>query len=178
MPGFDEALLKTHFALYEGYVKNTNALIAELGEMGRAGKGFGCRVGTAPPFRLGVQRDAAPRALFREPRRQGPSRPIPPSERRSFAISVPTPRGKPTSRTPARHAGSVGPHSWSTGGRAASSTRWIAEHDGGHLAACPVVLIMDVFEHAFITQYGLKRADYVEAFMKNVNWAAAAKRLG
>ena len=36
---------------------------------------------------------------------------------------------------------------------------------------------MDVFEHAFMVDYGLKRADYVESFMKNVNWEAVAARL-
>ena len=32
---------------------------------------------------------------------------------------------------------------------------------------------MDVFEHAFMVDYGLKRADYVAAFFRNVDWAAA-----
>jgi Fe-Mn family superoxide dismutase len=36
---------------------------------------------------------------------------------------------------------------------------------------------MDVFEHAFITDYGLKRADYIEAFFKNINWNAVESRL-
>jgi Fe-Mn family superoxide dismutase len=36
---------------------------------------------------------------------------------------------------------------------------------------------MDVFEHAFMIDYGLKRADYIEAFFKNIDWAAAEARL-
>jgi Fe-Mn family superoxide dismutase len=39
------------------------------------------------------------------------------------------------------------------------------------------ILIMDVFEHAFMIDYGLKRADYIEAFFKNLNWEAAESRL-
>jgi len=35
---------------------------------------------------------------------------------------------------------------------------------------------MDVFEHAFITDYGLKRADYISAFFKNINWDVVAGR--
>jgi Fe-Mn family superoxide dismutase len=54
----------------------------------------------------------------------------------------------------------------------------VNEHDVGHLAGCRPVLIMDVFEHAFITDYGLKRADYIEAFFKAINWKAAAERFG
>jgi Fe-Mn family superoxide dismutase len=37
---------------------------------------------------------------------------------------------------------------------------------------------MDVFEHAFITDYGLKRADYIEAFLKAIGWKAVADRFG
>ena len=55
--------------------------------------------------------------------------------------------------------------------------QWINEHDVGHPAGCIPVLILDVFEHAFMTDYGLKRADYIEAFLKNINWAAAEGRL-
>jgi Fe-Mn family superoxide dismutase len=36
---------------------------------------------------------------------------------------------------------------------------------------------MDVFEHAFITDYELKRADYIEAFFKNINYEVAEERL-
>jgi Fe-Mn family superoxide dismutase len=36
---------------------------------------------------------------------------------------------------------------------------------------------MDVFEHAYMPDYGLKRADYIQAFMKNVNWAVVETRL-
>jgi Fe-Mn family superoxide dismutase len=53
---------------------------------------------------------------------------------------------------------------------------WINEHDMGHLAGCAPLLIMDVFEHAFITDYQLKRADYIEAFVKSINWKAVNDR--
>jgi Fe-Mn family superoxide dismutase len=32
---------------------------------------------------------------------------------------------------------------------------------------------MDVFEHAFMTDCGLKKADDIEAFFKNIGWMAA-----
>ncbi len=54
---------------------------------------------------------------------------------------------------------------------------WINEHDAGHLAGAAPVLVMDVFEHAFMIDYGLKRADYIAAFFRNVNWKAAEARL-
>lgn len=54
---------------------------------------------------------------------------------------------------------------------------WINEHDAGHPAGCTPILIMDVWEHAYMTDYGTKRADYIEAFFKNINWKEAGKRL-
>ena len=38
-------------------------------------------------------------------------------------------------------------------------------------------MIMDVFEHAFMLDYGLKRADYIEAFFRNIDWKAVERRL-
>jgi len=37
---------------------------------------------------------------------------------------------------------------------------------------------MDVFEHAFMTDYGLKRADYIQSFFKNINWQVVENRMG
>jgi len=54
---------------------------------------------------------------------------------------------------------------------------WINEHDVSHPAGCTPLLIMDVFEHAWMTDYGLKRADYIEAFFKAIDWAAVGSRL-
>jgi Fe-Mn family superoxide dismutase len=54
---------------------------------------------------------------------------------------------------------------------------WINEHDVGHPAGCTPILILDVFEHAFIIDYGLKRADYIETFFKNIQWKVVEDRL-
>jgi Fe-Mn family superoxide dismutase len=55
--------------------------------------------------------------------------------------------------------------------------QWINEHDTGHPAGCIPILVLDVFEHAFMIDYGLKKADYIEAFFNNINWGAAEARL-
>ncbi len=55
--------------------------------------------------------------------------------------------------------------------------QWINEHDVGYPAGCNPLLILDVFEHAFMTDYGLKRADYIAAFLKNIKWETVEGRL-
>ena len=54
---------------------------------------------------------------------------------------------------------------------------WINEHDVGHLVGATPLLVMDVFEHAFMIDYGLKRADYLNAFMSSIDWHAVEERL-
>jgi len=56
-------------------------------------------------------------------------------------------------------------------------TVWVNEHDVGHLAGATPLLVMDVFEHAFMTDYGLKRADYISAFWRGIDWEAVESRL-
>ena len=56
-------------------------------------------------------------------------------------------------------------------------TVWVNEHDVGHLAATAPLLIMDVFEHAFMIDYGLKRADHIEAFYASIDWREVNRRL-
>jgi Fe-Mn family superoxide dismutase len=47
---------------------------------------------------------------------------------------------------------------------------WINEHDVGHLCGAMPLIVMDVFEHAYMIEYGLKKADYIEAFFKAIDW--------
>lgn len=54
---------------------------------------------------------------------------------------------------------------------------WINEHDAGHFAGCKPILVIDVFEHAYMLDYGIKRADYIEAIMKAIDWETAEQRM-
>ena len=53
---------------------------------------------------------------------------------------------------------------------------WIEQHHIGHLVDTHPVLIMDVFEHAYISDYGLEKTKYMEAFFANANWEKALER--
>ena len=54
---------------------------------------------------------------------------------------------------------------------------WINEHDVSHLSGCKPLLVMDVFEHAYMIDYGLKRGEYIDAFFKIIDWTVVGKRL-
>lgn len=58
------------------------------------------------------------------------------------------------------------------------SNHWITLHEDGHICGFQPVLVMDVWEHAYMVDWGAGgRADYVEAFFKNVDWKAVEGRL-
>ncbi len=61
----------------------------------------------------------------------------------------------------------------------AISNHWINLHETGNVAGYKPILIMDVWEHAFIKDYApVDRPKYIEAFFSNINWATVNSRLG
>ena len=52
---------------------------------------------------------------------------------------------------------------------------WVNEHDAGHIVGAKPLLVMDVFEHAYMLDYQLDKGKYIEAFFKNVNWKSVAE---
>lgn len=52
---------------------------------------------------------------------------------------------------------------------------WIDEHNAGHLSGCRLLLVIDLFEHAFIVD-NLKRPDYAEIITKAIKWSEVEKR--
>lgn len=176
MEGFSETLLKNHFTLYEGYVANTNKLLEKLGGMTPDAK--------SPEYaelkrRLGWEWNGMRlhECYFENLGGKGALDP-----------------GSKLGKAIAAEFGSVG--RWEADFAAAGALRgigwtilyqdaaggrlmnqWINEHDVGHPAGARPILVLDVFEHAFLVDYGLKRADYIAAFLKNVDWKAAEARL-
>jgi len=53
---------------------------------------------------------------------------------------------------------------------------WVNEYDLGHLSGTIPIVIMDVFEHAYMIDYGLKKINYIEAFFKAIDWDIVNKR--
>jgi len=55
---------------------------------------------------------------------------------------------------------------------------WVSDHENGHPAGFNPVFVMDVWEHAFTVDYQpTEKPNYIDAFFKNVDWAAVENRL-
>jgi len=178
MEGFSETLIKNHFTLYQGYVTNTNKVLDTLAEMLKDDKA------ATPEFaelkrRLGWE--------FNGMRLH---------EYYFENLGGKTPPDK-NGRLVKKMTGDFGSYElWEKDFKATGAMRgigwvalyqdltnerlmnfWINEHDVAHPAGCRLLLIMDVFEHAFMLDYGLKKADYIGSFFKNINWSVAEGRL-
>jgi Fe-Mn family superoxide dismutase len=58
------------------------------------------------------------------------------------------------------------------------SNHWVSLHEDGNVAGFEPILVMDVWEHAFLLDYKpAERAKYIEAFFSNVDWAVVKDRL-
>jgi len=178
MEGFSETLLKNHFTLYQGYVTNTNKLVDTLGQMLKEG-----RTGT-PEYaelkrRFGWEFNGMRLHEYYFENLGGKGG---------------LDKANALCKKISEDFGSY--ESWEKDFKATGTMRgigwtvlyqdnvagklynfWINEHDVGHPAGCTPLLVLDVFEHAFLIDYGLKRADYIEAFFKNIDWRAAGARL-
>lgn len=54
---------------------------------------------------------------------------------------------------------------------------FVGEQHQGHFATLPIILALDVWEHAFLLDYGASgKAKYIEAFFRNLNWSVVEKR--
>jgi Fe-Mn family superoxide dismutase len=169
---FSDQLLKNHFTLYQGYVTNTNKVADSLSAMAREGK-------IATPEYAELKRRFG--WEFNGMRLH------------EFYFGNIIKGGKEIDKNTNLYKKIVADfgsyENWEKDFKATGAMRgigwvilsydgmegrlfntWINEHDGGHLCGAKPLLVMDVFEHAYMIDYQLKKADYIEAFFKAIDW--------
>jgi len=58
------------------------------------------------------------------------------------------------------------------------TNHWVSLHEHGTVAGFIPILVMDVWEHAYLLDYKpAERASYIEAFFSNIDWKTVEKRL-
>jgi len=177
MKGFSETLLKNHFTLYQGYVNNTNKVMDALAALLKDGK-TGTPEYAEMKRRLGWEFNGM-RLHELYFGNLGGSGAIDKTSRLAKKIEADF-GGYEAWEKDFKATGAMRGIGWTVlyednvSGKLFN--QWINEHDVGHPAGCAPVLVLDVFEHAYMTDYQLKRADYIEAFFQNIDWAAAEAR--
>lgn len=177
--GFSNKLLKNHFALYAGYVKNANRLLETLAgfaEEGRAAAAQFSEIKRRLSFELnGIKlHEYYFENMIKEA--EGGL-----DKENLFYQKV------------TQEFGSY--HNWEQNFRAVASVRgvgwaiaiydvqsglvintWVDEHHIGHVAGTTPILVLDLWEHAMLLDYGSDREKYIDAFFNVVNWPVVAHR--
>ncbi|HEY4434096.1 MAG TPA: Fe-Mn family superoxide dismutase [Candidatus Cybelea sp.] len=181
MQGISDQTLEIHFGLYEGYVKNTNALLDRIDTLRSSGQNSGA----SPEFaeiarRLGWEFDgmrlheyyfdnltSSPVALKSGKLHDALGKSFGDVEqwKKDFAAT-----------------GGMRGIGWAITYLDPDTKQllnvWVGDHNVNNLAGCEPIVVMDLWEHAWLRDY--KPADkgkYVEAFIGNIDWEACEARL-
>jgi len=184
LKGISDATLEQHFKLYEGYVTQTNKLLEKLADFGKNGGVDEKRMAEFSELkrRLGFEYNGMVlhEHYFGNLRRNG--------DRESA-------RGSAFREAAEQHWGTY--QRWEADFTSVGKMRgvgwvicyedpvtgsltnhWVEMHESGHISGFVPVLVMDVWEHAFMLDYAVKdRPKYIDAFLSNVDWRAVDARL-
>jgi superoxide dismutase, Fe-Mn family len=178
LKGLSKAQLDVHFALYQGYVTNTNRLNETIAALIKDGKG------NTPDCaemkrRLGFEYNGM---VLHEYYFDNLGATAPLSKEAALYKKLSEGYGSyETWEADFKNTGLMRGIGWAIlyqdPGTKVLTNHWISDHEVGHIAGFTPILVMDVWEHAYTVDFkATERAKYIEAFMANVNWDTVAKR--
>jgi Fe-Mn family superoxide dismutase len=182
LKGISDHTLEVHFGLYEGYVKNTNLLNEQLEALARAGNAAASNLTFAElSRRLGFEYNGMVLHEYYFDNLTSAGNGAPASGKLYDAAKASFGDFE-TWKTDFAAVGGMRGVGWAIAyqdpknGRL--SNHWISLHEDGNIAGFEPILVMDVWEHAFMLDYKpAERPKYIEAFFSNVDWKKAESRL-
>ena len=181
LQGISDNTLAVHFGLYEGYVKNTNLLNDQLAEQVKAGKAAGAN----PHFaeltrRLGFEYNGMVlhEYYFGNLTKTAGSQPTGTLNETLGAIHGDFESWKKDFSAIGGMRGVGWAIAFYNPQAHRVSNHWITLHEDGNVAGFVPLLVMDVWEHAYLLDYKpAERSKYIDAFFANVDWNVVQKRL-
>jgi len=182
--GISDKTLEMHFKLYEGYVQETNRLNEKIFAILKDGK---IDPEETPAYseltrRLGFEYNGMVlhEHYFGNMKRGGS---VDPQQTSRFHQACEQSLGSyETWKTDFVGVGKMRGVGWAicyqnpANGRL--SNHWVSLHETGNVSGFAPILVMDVWEHAFLLDYKpAERAKYIEAFFSNICWDSVEKRL-
>jgi superoxide dismutase, Fe-Mn family len=181
LQGISDDTLQIHFGLYEGYVKNTNTLNERIGDLRSSGKNTGSDPAYAELVRrLGWEFNGMRlHEYYFDNLTKNPKNP---SSGRLHDLVGAQYGSFDDWKKDFASIGAMRGVGWAIAFHDATANQivniWIGDHNINELAGCDPVLVMDLWEHAYLRDY--KPADkgkYIEAFMAHVDWSVCESRL-
>lgn len=185
LTGISDETLEMHFKLYEGYVKETNNLTEKISEFIKDAK---VDQEEMPAYseltrRLGFEYNGMVLHEYYFDNLKSGGGPGDPNKTAQFAKAAQSSFGSyEIWKADFVGIGKMRGVGWAicyqnpANGRI--SNHWITLHETGNVAGFAPILVMDVWEHAYLLDYKpAERPKYIEAFFANIDWATVEKRL-
>ena len=179
--GISDQTIQVHLGLYQGYVKNVNALNERLAALAKEGK-TGTLDYAELTRRLGFEYDGMILHEYYFGAMKPGGTPLDPNSKLAKAINDSF-GSFDAWMADFRAIGQMRGVGWAilfmdpnTGWL---SNHWITLHQDGVPAGYRPLLVMDVWEHAFLLDYKpADRPKYIDAFFQNVDWPAIERAMG
>lgn len=183
--GISDATLEMHFKLYEGYVKETNNLTDRITKFIEDGK---VDQEEMPAYseltrRLGFEYNGMVLHEYYFDNLQSGGGPGDPTKTAQFAKAAKSSFGSyEIWKADFVGIGKMRGVGWAicyqNPVNERLSNHWITLHETGNVAGFHPILVMDVWEHAYLLDYKpAERPKYIEAFFSNIDWTMVEKRL-
>jgi Fe-Mn family superoxide dismutase len=179
LEGLSEKQIKVHLGLYEGYVKNVNLIMSTIAAYGQTEDEGGKYAITELRRRFAFEFDGMRMHEYYFEQFEGEK-----GGDRASALAKAAEEKYGSGENFIKHikevAGSRG-IGWVVvyaDPRAKTiHTVFVNDHELGQLAGLPVLLALDLWEHAFMVDYvPAEKKNYVDAFLENLNWTVVEKR--
>lgn len=177
--GISEEQIAQHWKLYEGYVTQVNALRAELDNLRREGKG------NTPQYadrrrRLGFEYNGMVLHEYYFGNLKADAGELRETSE-LYKLLVAQFGGFDQFRDDFLACGGTRSIGWAILAfdpqLGVVNNHFVQVHEEGNVAGFIPLLVMDVWEHAYMVDYGAAgRPQYMQAFWRNVNWAVVEKR--
>lgn len=179
LEGISDESVKQHLALYAGYVKNFNAISEAIEAL------LADPVKNALPIaelrrRHSFEFDGMKLHELYFPQFEEGAKPL--SEGSALAQALAAHWGSAgAAEARVRQAAEMRGPGWSilyyNPESKAFHTGFVGEQHIGHFATLPIILALDVWEHAYVLDYGASgKGKYLDAFFNNLNWSVCEKR--
>jgi len=182
LEGLSEKLIEQHWKLYEGYVDNVNLLRSALEDGLRGGKALSDQFLSEIERRLGFEYNG----MVLHEYYFGALAPGLAEPGKSSKLALRFAKDFGTYENWKKRFSDIGKMrgvGWVMAAIDPSFGKlvnfWVSDHEVGHVAGFIPIIAMDMWEHAYILDYGAKadgRAAYIEAYFKNLDWRTIEDR--
>jgi superoxide dismutase, Fe-Mn family len=181
LDGISKKSVDEHIGLYEGYVKNFNALTTLIGEYAKDSEKHAHALSEIIR-RRSFEFDGMRLHEHYFPQFEGGASPMPASGSFYDAVCRDFERPEHLINYLKAIAKMRGPGwailYWDNEAKMFLGG-FIGEQHQGHFATLPIILALDVWEHSYVLDYGALPAgktQYIDAFFRNLNWGVIEKR--